>query len=321
MRIPQYILIILFVQIQFLSSGQSVSDNSRVTLGYPVYSQYLQNGLIINPAYAGARDALSLMSSYRKQWIGITNAPEVYSLSIHSPLKGDKVALGLYGQYLKFGVTNSYSIYSVYAYHIRFTKGMLSFGLKAGLDISNTDYTNLKLWDQGDEAFQAVDKPYNLFNVGAGIYYSGNRFFGGVSVPSFIFYKNIGNGETQAYHSFSEYNFLVTAGGLVTFTQGFKFKPSLLLDYSLHGTKKINQLDLNGNFIFADILWVGGAWRTTEQVAVGLLQVQTTPQLMFGISYDYPFGRMSSYKVYGSGELFLRYEFGSKVSAANPRYF
>jgi hypothetical protein len=54
---------------------------------------------------------------------------------------------------------------------------------------------------------------------------------------------------------------------------------------------------------------------------VGLIQMQVTPQLMFGVSFDYPFGRMQGYSISGSPELFLRYEFGSKVSAANPRYF
>jgi hypothetical protein len=86
-------------------------------------------------------------------------------------------------------------------------------------------------------------------------------------------------------------------------------------------TKKLTQLDLSGNFIIADLLWVGGSWRTTEQVAVGILQVQLNPQLMFGFSYDYSVGRMTSFKTKGSSEFVLRYEFGSKVSAANPRYF
>ena len=70
----------------------------------------------------------------------------------------------------------------------------------------------------------------------------------------------------------------------------------------------------------ADLIWVGGSWRTSEEVAVGILQVQLNPQLMFGFSYDYPVGRMNSYSK-GSSEFILRYEFGSKVSAANPRYF
>jgi len=42
--------------------------------------------------------------------------------------------------------------------------------------------------------------------------------------------------------------------------------------------------------------------------------------LMLGYSYDYPTGKLSTYSK-GSHEIILRYEFGYKVSAANPRYF
>jgi hypothetical protein len=63
-----------------------------------------------------------------------------------------------------------------------------------------------------------------------------------------------------------------------------------------------------------------GAYASWEQVAVGILQVQLNPQLMIGFSYDYPVGRMSTFSK-GSSEFILRYEFGYKVSAANPRYF
>ena len=35
------------------AQGQSVNDLSRISPGFPVYSQYLQNGLMINPATLG----------------------------------------------------------------------------------------------------------------------------------------------------------------------------------------------------------------------------------------------------------------------------
>jgi hypothetical protein len=107
---------------------------------------------------------------------------------------------------------------------------------------------------------------------------------------------------------------------LITFSQFFKFKPSVLVNYSLQETKKLSQFDINGNFILADLIWAGASWRTTEEVVVGILQVQLNTQLMLGFSYDYPIGRMNSYSK-GSSEFILRYEFGYKVSAANPRYF
>jgi type IX secretion system PorP/SprF family membrane protein len=320
MRIARYIFCISIILVPCRLFGQATPDFQRIILGYPVFSQYLHNGLMINPAYAGSREALSAIISYRMQWMGIADAPKLQSVSLHTPLKNDKVAIGVNAQFMQYGVTRSSGIFAIYAYHIRLGTGKLSFGLKAGVDLSNTDYTGLLGITRPDPVFENNDKPYVLPNAGAGVYYFSNKIFAGLSVPSFLFYRNIGDGSTQAYHSFSEYNFLISGGGLITFSQLLKFKPSFLLDYSLHDANPVNQFDVNGNFIIADRLWVGGSWRTTEQVAVGMLQVNISQQLMFGVSYDYPVGRMNTYSK-GSNEFFLRYEFGSQVSAANPRYF
>jgi len=310
----------LFLSVFTSVPGQALPDSTGISLGYPVYSQYLQNGLMINPAYTGSRGALSGFLSYRMQWMGTKGSPVIQSVSLHTPMKNDKVALGLLAQFMQFGFTKSTSIYASYAYHIRVGKGKLSFGLKGGADLSNTDYTGILLTNSGDPVFTVNDKPYVLPNVGAGLYYFSDKLFAGVSVPSFLSYKKTGTGSVQAFHSFDEYDIVFSAGGLITFSEFFKFKPSLLIDYSLQNIKKLTQFDINGNFILADLIWLGGSWRTSEEVAVGILQVQLNPQLMFGFSYDYPVGRMNSYSK-GSSEFILRYEFGYKVSAANPRYF
>jgi type IX secretion system PorP/SprF family membrane protein len=304
----------------FTTAMRGQSDSSRITLGNPVYSQYLHNGLMINPAYAGSREALSAVASYRLQWISIPDAPRLYTLSLHTPLKNDKVGIGIKAQRMEYGVTLSHSIHAIYSYHIRLGTGKLSFGISGGADMSNTDYSLLKGIAPGDNVFATNDKPYILANAGAGVYYFSNRFFIGASVPEFLSHRNLGNGETQIYHSFNNYDFVISGGGLISFSQAFKFKPSVLLSYSPNKTKQLSQLDINGNFIFGDVLWVGGSYRTTEEVFVGHLQVQLSQQLMVGLSYDYPAGRMTSYSQ-GSGEIVLRYEFGSKISAANPRYF
>jgi len=301
--------------------GQAVPDSTSISLGYPVYSQYLQNGLLINPAYAGTRGSLSTFLSYRLQWMGIPDAPVFQSISLNAPMKNDKVGLGLMAQFMKFGFTKSQNVYFSYAYHIRLKNGKLSFGLKGGFDRSNTDYSGILTTTKNDPVFITNDKPYFLPNIGAGIYYFNDRLFAGASIPSFLSYrKNSSTGSVEAYHSFSNYDVIFSAGGLITFSQALKFKPSILVDYSLDKTKKLTQLDINGNFILGDLIWLGGSYRTSEQVVVGILQVQINPQFMFGFSYDYPAGRMNSYSK-GSSEFILRYEFGYKVSAANPRYF
>ena len=322
-RMNKVKLIFSFLFLSFVTSvpGQAIPDSTGISLGYPVYSQYLQNGLLINPAYAGSRGSLSTFLSYRMQWMGIEDAPVFQSFSLNTPMKNDKVGLGIMAQFMQFGFTKSQSIYASYAYRINLVNGRLSFGLKAGFDRSNTNYSGILTTSKNDPVFTTNDKPYFLPNFGAGIYYLTDKLFAGLSIPAFLNYKkNTSTGSVEAHHSINEYDLIFSGGGLITFSPAFKFKPSVLIDYSLDKTKKLTQLDINGNFIFGDLIWVGGSWRTSEQVAVGILQVQLNPQLMIGFSYDYPVGRMSSYSN-GSTEFIVRYEFGYKVSAANPRYF
>ncbi len=312
------ILFVLILSVFTSVFGQTV-DTKDISLAYPVYSQYLQNGLLINPAYAGSRGALSGFLSYRMQWMGISNAPVFQTISLHTPMKNDKVSLGLTGQFMQYGYTKSKSIYAMYAYNIKLGPGKLSFGIRGGVDLSNTDYTGISLTDPYDPVFMD-DGKYILPNVGAGVYYYSDNLFAGLSVPQFLSYQKTGSNGVEAYHSFGNYDLIFTAGGLITFSDLLKFKPSMLVNYSLQETKKLTQLDINANLILADLIWVGASWRTTEKVVVGILQVQLTSQLMLGFSYDYPVSDMNSYSN-GSMEFILRYEFGSKISAANPRYF
>jgi type IX secretion system PorP/SprF family membrane protein len=314
------LFLLLFLPTFTSVKGQAVSEARRISLGYPVFSQYLHNGLIINPAYAGTRGVLSSFLSYRFQWMGTKGSPVMQSVSFHTPMKNEKIALGMTGQFMQYGFTKSTSIYADYSYNIRLKNGKLYLGLKGGVDVSNTDYTNILLINPGDPVFSSSDKPYVLPNIGAGVYYFNNRYFAGVSVPAFLSYRKTGTGSVMAYNSFGEYDFLISAGALFTLSDILKFRPSILIDYSLQDVKRVTQFDINGNLILRDLIWFGASWRISEQVLVGILQVQLNPQFMFGFSYDYPAGRMNSYSK-GSSEFILRYEFRYKVSAANPRYF
>lgn len=315
------IFIFIFLSLFTYVPGQAIPDSTGISLGYPVYSQYLQNGLLINPAYSGTRGSLSGFLSYRMQWMGIPDAPVFQTFSLNAPMKNDKVGLGLMAQFMQFGFTKSQSIYASYAYHIKLKSGKLSFGLKGGFDRSNTDYSGLVTTTLNDPVFTGNEKPYFLPNIGAGIYYFSEKLFAGMSIPSFLSYrKNSSTSSVEVFHDLKKYELIFSGGGLITFSPALKFKPSVLIDYSLDKTKKLTQFDINGNLIFGDMVWIGGSWRTSEQVVVGILQVQLNQQLMFGFSYDYPVGRMNTYSK-GSSEFIIRYEFGYKVSTANTRYF
>ena len=285
----------------------------------PVTSQYLTNGLVINPAYAGTRGALSANLSYRKQWAKVTGAPQFQNISLHSPVnKREKVALGIMADYLTYGVTKDVGIYAYYAYQVRLGPGKLSMGLKGGLDLSNTNYNNL-LFPDGNPADPLLtgDMRYTLPNIGAGFYYYTDKFFVGLSVPSLMTYKRDEMDEFSVTPDYKLFKTYFSAGALITFSDIFKVKPSMLLRYSMSEPLEI---DLNANLIIADLVWIGGSYRIAEKAAVVLLDLQVTPQLKLGYSYDYQLGHLNNYTT-GTHEVSLRYEFEFSVSATSPRYF
>jgi type IX secretion system PorP/SprF family membrane protein len=304
-----YIVILLVMVLQPVLIAQQV----------PITSQYLTNGLVINPAYAGTREALSANLSYRKQWARIAGAPQFQTLSLHSPINDkEKVSLGLMADYLTYGVTKDVGIYAFYAYRVRMGRGKLSMGLKGGVDLSNTNYNRLQFPD-GNPADPLLtgDMKYTLPNMGAGVYYYTDKYFAGLSVPSLLTYKRDETDQFRVTPDYTIFKTYFSAGTLIRFADAFKVKPSVLVRYSMHAPLEV---DLNANLIFGDILWVGSSYRIAEKAVVALLDLQVTPQLKLGYSYDYQLGHLNNYTS-GTHEVSLRYEFEYAVSATSPRYF
>ena len=158
----------------------------------PQYTQYMYNTQVINPAYAGSRDVLSFGLLYRTQWVGLDGAPESGTLSMNTPFGGlDNMGIGLAVVYDKIGPATESNIVVDYSYTINTSDlDELSFGLKAGLDILNVDYTKLNIFDLNDPRFQNnIDNKLQP-QIGAGVYYNTNKFYIGLSVPNFLTTKH-----------------------------------------------------------------------------------------------------------------------------------
>lgn len=119
MKTSRYIAL-LFTAFLSLASYAQDDEPKTYSVGsqYPLYSQYLLDGLIINPAYAGTRDALSIALSGRKRMLGFEGENTLASFSIHTPLKKERVALGLSLNHMSYGVTKQTSFFGYYAFHI-----------------------------------------------------------------------------------------------------------------------------------------------------------------------------------------------------------
>lgn len=282
---------------------------------FPMFSQYMFNGLVVNPAYSGTREVLSVSTFYRNQWVGTNGAPEYQSFSAHAPVKNQKVGLGLLLLNEQVGSFNNTHLYFNYSYLVRKKDAVFAIGLKGGVNFIDHDYKNIQT-NKPDQAFEKFTPGSLLPNFGIGIYYRAKKYFTGFSIPYLLTYTQDQEGYAIG-QDLNKYDFLFTGGYLLQINQLVKLKPSLLVKYNIDYNI---QTDLNLHAILLKAnLWVGLAYRI-EEALVSCIEYQINPQLRLGYAYDYTLAN-ASYLRYSSHEFSLRYELSYRLKASNPRYF
>jgi len=283
----------------------------------PVTSQYVLNPLSINPACAGNRGALNIAAFYRRQWAGITGAPETITLAADSPFLDSKLGLGLIISSDKIGVTKETHFLTNYSYKINLNKGILSFGLGAGLLTTNTKWSDLVVLDPGDENFLTDSRVFVVPDFSFGIYYSYQNYFGGLSVPKLLGYRfNYNKNKYTLIFSPGQYNYLLNAGYIYSLSQKIKLFPSTLITFS---PKEKLLVDLNAYVSLNDRIWAGASYRNKRSLGA-LFQFAVNNQFRVAYTYDFDFGKLGNYSN-GSHEIMLRYEFHYKVDAVSPLNF
>ncbi len=284
----------------------------------PVLSQYMFNGLVINPAYAGSKDYMSSTLMVRKQWSGFEGAPSTQNASIHGPLRRKKIGLGLMISNDKIGITNQTDVYASYAYHIPTGEGITSLGLQGGITYFKSNFSELTFNDKDDPLYALNSLTTLQPNFGFGAYYYMERFYAGLSIPQLVsydsvqpvnFYKN------KIHHQARHFYF--NSGIILQQNRDFIFRPSVLVKYV---TNAPVQFDINLNFLLSNIFWVGASYRSGDAV-VAIFEYQINRQLRIGYSYDYTLSQLKNYSS-GSHEIMIGYDFGYDVlKMKTPRYF
>ncbi|MGE5406707.1 MAG: type IX secretion system membrane protein PorP/SprF [Methanosarcina sp.] len=288
--------------------------NAQIT---PVSDQYILNPILINPAHAGTRGALSVAAFYRKQWAGIKGSPETITLIADAPLQNRKVGLGLSIMNDKIGVTRETSFNSFYSYRVETSAGDLYFGLKAGLLATNTKWSDLVVLDPGDELYLQDSRVFMVPDFSFGAYLTNQKYFAGFSIPRLIGYRfNFEKNHYSLKINPGQYYYLFHAGYSYDIADDIKFLPSFLLSLS-PGEKAL--LDLNAHFSFSDRMWAGLSYRTNKSIAA-LFQFAVSNQLKAAYSYYLDFSRLGRFSN-GSHEVMIRYEFRYKADVVNPLIF
>jgi type IX secretion system PorP/SprF family membrane protein len=280
------------------------------------YSQYMFNGLVINPAYAGSKNYLSAAALYRQQWTDFDGAPKTATFSIHSPISSGKMGLGFTFISDKIGPTSRMDFFGSYAFKIETGSGVFALGIQGGATQYTATLSGLRTFDAGDNVQANGDDSEFLPNAGAGLYYYTETFYAGFSVPHLLSDDPKSSSDTKTGPS-NVMHYLFTTGIVLGSSDNFKIKPSVMLKYVQAAPFNY---DINANFFFGKILGVGLSYRS-EDAIVGLLSLQLTPNLRLGYSYDLTQSDIKDYSN-GSHEIMLGYDFGSEVPKVRvPRYF
>lgn len=284
----------------------------------PQFNLYQFNPLLINPAYAGARDALAISASVRSQWTGFDGAPKTNALSVHSPVLNKKLGVGLTVLSDKMGPRSSTGVYGNFAYILKLDrKTRLSFAVGAGYNRYQFAFSKLTFNSGEVPANFSQDQTKGVLDLTGGFYLRGSGYFIGISASHL-------NGATVYDYSSAPLNtyrynlgqhLSITAGKSFIINNDFIFAPTLLLKT----TAGALTADINLNCLIYKQLWLGVFYRTGYGPG-GLLQYQI-PGLPLKVGYSYDSGLKDARRLGGSHEVMIGFELQTaKSKMINPRF-
>lgn len=246
----------------------------------PQYTQYMYNMNVMNPAYAGSKESLSITGLYRTQWSGLDGAPETITFSAHSPIT-DRMGLGLSAIKDELGPISETNVYIDFSYTLPMGENLkLALGIKAGATFHDVGLTSLELQDPGDPFFsENIDNVYP--NVGAGAFLYSDKFYLGLSVPNFL--NSLHLDENGLQYGSETQHFFATAGYVFQINDNFKLKPSVMVKSAFETPVSF---DGNLNALFFDKFEIGASYRLDDSFS-GIVGFQVTDFLRIGYAYDH----------------------------------
>ena len=268
------------------------------------FTQYNDNMLYYNPAYAGSRGYLEVAGIHRQQWIGIKGAPMSQTVSFHTPIDFSNIGLGLSVLNDRVGPLNQTWLNADISYTLRFrNKTRLSFGMNAGFNMLSARFSDLNLADANDDLLSQDMPNQFLPNLGAGAFYRSKHFYVGFSVPRIVQSKSefgLVNYDDQRHYYFS-------AGGYFQISDQLAGRPSIMFKFTDNAPFA---LDLSYAFVINEKFWIGANYRLSESVGV-LAQIQLNDNFKLGYSFDVSTSKLVRYN-YGTHEIMLSYRLFKK---------
>lgn len=283
----------------------------------PLYSLYMFDKLLINPAYAGSSNWMVGTLKYREQARSFSGHPVTQTFNFHGPVQRKHIGLGIKVINDKLPLQTTLNASLFFSYHLTLAGGKLSAGVEAGMLRKSTNFRELVLWRPDDQAIPADAVINTMPDAAAGLYYQKKQFYLGFSathlLPESLF------DETNPIKAPARHLYLL-AGNVFTFKRDWSLDPSVLVKYNAAADL---QVDVNLLLYYDDKVGVGVQYRNNDAI-VALARVEILRGLRLAYGFDYGFASRRSF-AHGSHEIILSY--GIKLAPPparkeiHPRYY
>ncbi|GAA4103322.1 type IX secretion system membrane protein PorP/SprF [Mucilaginibacter panaciglaebae] len=282
------------------------------------FSQYIFNGLYINPAYAGYKSDFFINSFFRSQWTGLPGAPTTASIAADGAVANDAVGLGILLQRDQIGAQTTIAAYTNYSYRIQIGENddsRLAFGLGVGLIQSGIDGSQLNPVQTGDSYIPTGYHSFLSPDARIGVLYTNNDWFVGASVDNLLpQYTHPASTATALGVPIPKPHEYFTMGGIFDVSSDMKLKPSLLIKDTPTAP---TSMDVNAFLLISEKLWLGGTYRTAvplynkpnlqkglppSSAIVATAEFFASESLRIGYAFDYSLNKLGTLG-YGSHEI------------------
>lgn len=294
----------------FVLTGYKLQAQQQVQ-----FTQYMYNTMSVNPAYAGTSNRLEAQFIHRSQWVGLAGAPSTQNLGVQGIVK-NLVGLGLNITNDKIGPARELYINGNVAVNLPITSNVrISLGLNGGIDVLSVDWSKGQYKDGFDQTMSN-----NINNrvrplIGAGTYLYSDKWYFGLSSPSFIQKDTYGREDEAMINS--NIHWYIIGGYVFQLTDQLKLKPAVLGKIVKGAPVTV---DLSANLMIRDMYTVGVGYRYKDAISL-LLGVTLKKSYFIGYSYD---ATLTKLRGYGSGshDIIFKYSlFTKEQGARSPRFF
>ncbi|MCP4459085.1 MAG: type IX secretion system membrane protein PorP/SprF [Cytophagales bacterium] len=278
----------------------------------PLYSQYFLNPYLYNPAAVGAEENAKAFLLYRKQWVGVTGAPETQTFTLDGKLRNHPVGLGLsvYNDINNVIGRTNFSVSSSYTILLANTQ-KLAFGMSVQGIQNKIFFDRIQADDLTDPNLLSSIDRRTAFEMTVGLFYSMDKLKIGFAVDQLL--QREVRFENPAQFQALEFNLVRHYIGSAQYTfdlnNRFELEP-LLLTRMVQGLP--GYFDFNLLARYKKNIWISSAYRHAIGMAFSFgFELQN--QMTIGYTYEVPTSDLS---IIGSSshEFVLGWRFGKSNS-------